>query len=682
MTTRAGALLVTCLAMLLLPASSGAAGWDPTPLPLSPATDTSPELGPFVETTDDGAAWVMWAEDPDEDIDSDVVVVRVGPDGVPGERRVLTDSEPGYYGAIALAPLPGGDVRVAYTSEMGAVLESRRLTATSTGDPVVLYDKSTTDDGNVEDNGNVQSGTVRVHAAPDGASWVTFVRLNNTLPVVNARRIADDETVGDLAVVSSNSYEPAAAVDPAGRLIVALPSSPQGRMALVAVETDGTVGGEVEIRPAFGSGAASNTPEIGIDAEGIATVGWRLDVFSPSGRYIEARRIDTQTTPMSPLGAGPTAMNDDLPESFVQYGPLLAVQPGGAAVMGWYETDSFNDNNDAMARLLAPGALADTGVVGPRTQLDGPPPEGGSVSDLVPGPDGVVTAFVFTNAPACRAVRIDTATGDVLSTDTLGAPCGWPLGPATGDNGVAVTWAASGTYEMLLTRFVTDPPACSDGAAATVAAGQSVTLALACTGWRPQREIVGGPARGTLGAIDQAAGTVTYTAGANAGADQVTFRAANAAGSSPQRAIALTVTAPDPTPTPTPTPTPDDRTPPALTGLSVTPKRLKLTKLRKPALAFSLSEAATVDVRVTRRVRGRRKGGRCVTKPRPRNGKRCVKAKTVKQLSQALPAGAASLKLALKRPVKPGRYRVTVAATDAAGNASAAAQAAFTVARR
>src|SRR5688572_22063292 len=113
MTSRAGALLVTSLALLLLPASSGAAGWDTAPLPLSAESDVSPDLGPVVETTDDGAAWVMWAENPDQDNDSDVIVIRVGPDGVPGERRVLTTTDPRYFGAIALAPLPGGDVRVA-----------------------------------------------------------------------------------------------------------------------------------------------------------------------------------------------------------------------------------------------------------------------------------------------------------------------------------------------------------------------------------------------------------------------------------------------------------------------------------------------------------------------------------------------------------------------------------------
>jgi hypothetical protein len=571
---------------------------------------------------------------------------------------------------------------------MGAVLAERRLTPTSTGDPVVLYDKATADDGNTDDNGNVYGSTLRLLATPDGDHWATFVRLNNSFPVVSARRIAEDETVGDLVALSQGTYEPAGAVDPTGRLILALPSSPQGRVVLVAVETDGTVGSEVEIRPPYGSPAAANTPEIGIDTAGIATVGWRLDVFGTGGRFIEARRVDTKTAPMSPLGAGATAMDDDLPPSFGQYGPLLAVQPGGAALMGWYETDSFVTNHDAMARLLKAGSFSDPGVVGPRMRLDGPPPDGGSVLDLVPGPDGVATAFVFTTDAACRAVRIDTATGAAVATDVLAAPCGAVLGPSTDANGLVATWPASSTNEVLLKRYVTTLPGCSDGAATTVAAGQTVTLALPCTGWRPQRDIVGSPERGTVGAIDQAAGTVSYTAGATGGADQIKFRAVNAAGASTERSIAITVTPPktsDLTPPGTSDPTPTDtadHTAPALTGLSLKPKRLKLPRLQKPTLAFSLSEAASVNVTVQRLVNGRRKRGRCVTNPLPRRGARCVKARAVKRLSFALPAGAASQKLALGRAVKRGQYRVSVTATDAAGNSSGAVRISFSVARR
>ena len=672
MTSRAAALVAASLALLLLPAVGHAAGWDPTPLPLSPSSDASPQLGPLVEMTDDGAAWVMWADDPDQNNQFDVAVRRIGPDGVPGERRVLTTTDPSYYGAIGLAPLPGGDVRVAYTSAMGAVLEERRLTPTGTGDPVVLYDKATTD------KGNVSAVSVRVLSAPDGASWVSFVLPNNGTSIVNARRIAGDDGVSDTATLTQSAYEYGAAVDPTGRLMVAVTSGGQGRMVLVPVDTDASIGSELEIRPVFGSGAASNTPEIAIDASGIATVGWRLDVFASSARYIEARRVDTTT--MTPAGSGATALNDDLPASFVMYGPLFGVDPGGAAVMGWYETDSFTNNDDAMVRVLGAGAFADTGVIGSRLRLDGPPPEGANVSDLVPAGGGIVAAFFYNHDRRCGAPRIDTASGTVVSDDVIAETgCAAPAGPASGENGIAAAWTNYPGWQVMVKRYVTDPPACSDGAATTVAAGASVTLALPCTGWRPHLETVGAPARGAVGGVDQDARTVTYTAGSEGGADQVRFRATNGAGASSERSIAITVTAP---PVMNPPPDASDHTAPVLSGLSLKPRHLRLRKLRAPSLAFTLSEAATVNATVQRLVDGRRRGGRCVTRPRPRRGRRCVKATTVKRLSAVLPAGAASLRIALRKPLKPGRYRVVVTATDAAGNTSKALRVSLTITRR
>jgi hypothetical protein len=256
------------------------------------------------------------------------------------------------------------------------------------------------------------------------------------------------------------------------------------------------------------------------------------------------------------------------------------------------------------------------------------------------------------------------------------------MGPASGANGIAATWINFPDGPLMASRYVTEPPECSDGAAATLAAGETVTLPLACTGWRPQRQIVGSPARGTLGVIDDADGTVTYTAGSEGGPDLVRFRAVNGAGAGAERSIPITVTAASVSQPPPPPPDTSDRTAPAISSLSLKPNRLRLRKLRTPTLAFSLSESATVNVTVQRLVDGRRKRGRCVTTPRPRRGARCVKATTVKRLSSALPAGPAGLKIALRRPVKAGRYRVAVSATDTAGNISKAVRVSLTITRR
>jgi hypothetical protein len=403
-----------------------------------------------------------------------------------------------------------------------------------------------------------------------------------------------------------------------------------------------------------------------------------------SDRTLEARRVDTTTGPMTPLGSGPQALDDDLAPFYGQYAPMFGVDPGGDVVMGWYETDSFSDNNDAMARVLADGAFADAGVIGPRLQLDGPPPEGATVSDLVPEPAGIVTAFSWTNARVCRASRIDLATKAVLTTEAIAATgCAAPAGPASGANGTVAAWTEFPSWQVQLARYVTAAPTCSDGTAVTVAAGASVTLSLPCTGWRPHRDVTVAPTRGTLGAIDQQAGTVIYTAGVQAGSDEVRFRGANGAGQSSEHAVAITVSAPPAGPAGGPPP-PDttDRTAPVLSGLSLKPSHVRLRKLRAPVLRFSLSEPATVNVAVQRLVKGRRKNGRCVTKPKPRRGAKCVKATTVKRVSVVLPAGTATVKISLRRSLPPGAYRVSVKATDPVGNISTTLKVALTITRR
>ena len=684
------ALLAALALLAVTPGSAAAAGWDPTPLEVSPASESSPSLGPVVETTDDGAVWVAWSEDRDNSGQSDVIVRRIGADGVPGEPRVLTSSSPQYFGSISLAPAPDGEMRVAYVTDAGGVLALRRLTPTVTGDPIAVYDKATADDGDTSNNGNVSPGTVKLLAAPGGAAWVKFVRIDNAVnPIVSARRVSDVDAMGPLVGLSQLFYEPDAAVNPAGQLVIAMGSGGQGRVAVRRIGTDGSVESEVEIRAADAPGPTTliETPAIGIDGTGIATVGWNAN--SPSApRHLQARRVDTTTTPMTPLGAAPTPLDDGLATDFVQYGPLFGVDPGGDVLMGWSETDSFNEHYDAFVRVLSSGALADSGVVGDRLQLDGPPPEGGFFNDVVPGPAGVATALIGTSLATCEATRIDLGTGAVLDTETLAASnCGGPVGPATGADGLVASWSRGGTYEVVIKRYVETAPSCTNGAPATVTAGKTVTLTLACTGWRPMREITTAPTRGTLGSIDQSAQTVVYTAGSAAGTDVVGFHGVNGAGASAERSVAVTVALPAAPPGPGPGPGPgpaDDRTAPTVTGLAISPRRLHRKRLKTPVLQFTLSEAATAVVTVERLVKGRRKAGRCVTRPLPRRGKRCTKAKAAKRLSQALPAGAASLRIALgsrRRPPAAGRYRVTLVATDTAGNASAPQRVTLTVAR-
>lgn len=128
-----------------------------------------------------------------------------------------------------------------------------------------------------------------------------------------------------------------------------------------------------------------------------------------------------------------------------------------------------------------------------------------------------------------------------------------------------------------------------------------------------------------------------------------------------------------------------DRTAPVLSKLALTPKRILRSKLRTPALRFTLSEAATVTVTLERLVTGRRVGNRCVTARKAAAGGRCTKATRVLRFTRSLPVGAANLGIALRRgkaPLPAGAYRVTVTAKDGASNTASAQRAALTLAAR
>ncbi len=682
--------------MLALPATAGAASWDATGLDLSPAY-TGSVNAVAVAPADDGAIWAAWAVDPDGAGGAvDVYARRVNADGVRGAIRTLQeDGAPTSFASVSLAALAGGKVRVSYVGAAGRVVAVRRLTPTQTGAQSLVYDE----DGDGAANDEKVTGQ-RLLAAPGGATWALIQRNNGifgTSPVVEARRIAADDTPGPLTRVSGLSHvsEAAGVVDAGGRLIVAMPAGGPGRIAAVAVDAGGTAGPEAEVRPSSGPSVSAVTPAIGIDAAGIATIGWDLNA-SPA--RAEVQRLDTTTTPMTTGGAPVTPLNAGIPADYSQYGPLLAVDAGGSAIAGWSETDSFQDNNDAFISALAAGDLSTPGAVGPRVQLDGPAPQAGYPTAALAGPGGVASVYFTTaagNAVSCQVARVTTS-GGLAGSDPLPPTCRSATAPAEAGAGLAAAWVTNSPYTVQIARPVDAAPSCTDGAPVTVTAGLTTTLPLTCTGWRPAREVVGSAALGTLGAVDEAAGTVTYTAGGTPGADTVTFRARNAAGVSVTRSLPVTVAAaqaptpPAPTPGAGPDPGPGkvtvaaDGASPVVTRLKVKPSQLKLTKLRAPIATFSLSEAATVTVRVERLQRGRRVRGQCLpAKKKPSARAACTKATRMSQLTRAAPAGAAKVTIAVrggKRTLPAGSYRVTVRAVDAAGNRSTPATARFTIA--
>ena len=88
---------------------------------------------------------------------------------------------------------------------------------------------------------------------------------------------------------------------------------------------------------------------------------------------------------------------------------------------------------------------------------------------------------------------------------------------------------------------------------------------------------------------------------------------------------------------------------------------------------MTLSEAASVSVRFERKLPGRRKAGRCAKPRRGSRGRRCVRFASLGSQSRSAVRGANRLAIGGKlgkRTLPAGEYRLTIVATDAAGNAS------------
>jgi hypothetical protein len=129
---------------------------------------------------------------------------------------------------------------------------------------------------------------------------------------------------------------------------------------------------------------------------------------------------------------------------------------------------------------------------------------------------------------------------------------------------------------------------------------------------------------------------------------------------------------------------PPDTTDPDVTGLSLSRTRFRLGSALPSVAAvrtgttirFTISEPATVRLRFRREAPGRLVAGRCRRPTRlNRSRRRCTRLLAVRgSVSLPVQAGARRIRfagrLSARRRLKPGRYRMTLTARDAAGNVS------------
>ena len=192
----------------------------------------------------------------------------------------------------------------------------------------------------------------------------------------------------------------------------------------------------------------------------------------------------------------------------------------------------------------------------------------------------------------------------------------------------------------------------------TYSLGASVATTFSCL------EGAGGP--GLLSCNDQA-GTATASGGAGRldtaypGLHTYTVTATSADGRIGTKSISYTVLARPPGTTS------PDTTPPAISSARITTTR---------ALELKVSEASSLRVTVEAETKGRKAGKTCVEQTRSNKRKRsCTRYVKVGSLTRTLTAGISTIGLPTeingKRLVK-GSYRLTLIASDAAGNRAAA----------
>jgi hypothetical protein len=416
-------------------------------------------------------------------------------------------------------------------------------------------------------------------------------------------------------------------------------------------------GGALDASQANQAGDGNRAPDVAASPDGASgVIAWGEETVIGSEGEVYVRRL----TGTNAGNALPTRLAaGSLPGSEPNSGKI-ADQPAvdmDAAGTAWvvfrqnFEYGAGNQRNRAIARPIAGETVGAGQVV---DNMGEAPTEGRDFQqvDVSGAGQGLLSHYGnVTNGLEWASLAGPTWTrnGLVNPSDNASAPLGIPTIGENGSGFIAYTFRA-GTGDNT-----------AKGRPTLGGLGAEVELS--------------NPAFGALvSSLDASAGSGAFAAATfvqQAGADPNT-----------RRLVAAVVDLPQPTVVNPPPPPPD--TAPDVTGLALSRKRFRLGS-ELPSVAavktgttirFTISEAATVRLRFRRAAPGRRVGGRCRKPTRlNRSRPRCTRMLAVRgSVSLPVQAGARRIKFAgrmsARRRLKPGRYRMTLTARDAAGNVS------------
>lgn len=616
-------------------------------------------------------------------------VRRLAPDGQLGpELAVSADGQETFGPTVILTP--GGRAFSAWRNQVGTNSEARGrwIEADGTRGPILTLGVAG-DTGAATDRDVVSLDAVLGTDGHVTVSWVNADVNASASQNLELRRVtpagAMEPAAGPLSNVSlgTSVTNPVAAALPGGATAFVWRSA-QIRATVVAANEALPVS-----TTQVSTTGLSADPSLAVDGLGRITVAWRR---SENDQYaVSARRLDATGAVLG------TVFNPSpLADGFVRVATPVTVTAAGEALFAW----GRQPTNDA---ILTVRSRTEAGVLG-AAELP--------LSDPAQNADGWAIAHDGLGSAYAAWDNQNEApeTADLQPLAITGAPIG-PVqvldsatstriaGMALGNDGVGAVALQrfDGSNAILLRQLIPPPGGCTDTGAATTAPA-AVAITVTCSGVQARAQVLTQPAGGSVAEGPGTALTYTPRTGFS-GTDSFTVRAVNTAGATGGTAtVTVTVGAAPAAPAgPAGPAASGDTTRPVISKLSLSRRRFtaggrgaQVSAVRRTpagtALRFTLSERAKVRVTVSRALPGRVKGGRCAAPTKATaKARRCTRLVARGSLVRELAAGPRSIAFNGKRrgrALAAGRYRLTLQATDAAGNASRAANAWATLVRR
>jgi hypothetical protein len=427
-------------------------------------------------------------------------------------------------------------------------------------------------------------------------------------------------------------------------------------------------------------------PVVGIDENGMATAAWSRNNAPPAGSGNNIIQFTTKTIGAASWPTAPASGANDLSATGADAGfPAIAVAPDGTTTVAWIRSGviqertrsalggSFNGVTTIPNTLTTPlGTLLASGGDGSMVAL-----WSGTNASPKPAVGAARRGPGEASFSALPAVPAEDNTNPALAMDGEGnAPAAW-VHMSTGP-----TWAVNATG-----LDAVGPAISGVTFPGTAGVGEVFPYGATLTDrWSAATAGVWTFGDGTTGPLN---GTKSY---GTAGTFGATLTASDSHGNTSQLNRSIIVGGGG-----GPGGGADTERPVFLsarltnTTFAVNPngaaERPVAARAKKgTTFVYSLSEAARVVFRIHAKKKGRKVGRRCV-KPTPRNRRKpaCTRFVKVGAFAQSASAGQNRKRFSGKigrRRLRPGKYRATLIATDAAGNVSRRRFLNFKVVRR